>query len=121
MSQNIGELYKHKEPYVNRKEMLIPYMFWDRSGDDSGYAYAENPGYGFQENSRVKQLAKIWMKLVNGIENIDEQQRELGVTYMRWGLKKAKLLHDKADNIPRCGIKLFLCFVDQKLNEWLVF
>ena len=65
--------------------MLIPYMFMDRSGDDSGYPYADYPGYGFQENERIKQIARTWIKPVNGIDNIDEQQRELGVTYMRWG------------------------------------
>ena len=58
-------------------------MFLDKSGDESGYAYAEIPGYGFQENERMNQLAAMWMKSINGIDIIDEQQRELGVTYMR--------------------------------------
>ena len=83
MSQNIAEIYEQKEHYGKLKEMLLPYMFLDRSGDESGYAYAQYPGYGFQKNERIKKLAKTWNTLINGIENIDEQQRELGVTYMR--------------------------------------
>ena len=83
MSQNIAETYKQKEHYVKLKEMMIPYMFVDKSGDESGYAYAEYPGYGYQDNERMKKLATTWIKLINGIDNIDELQRELGVTYMR--------------------------------------
>ena len=83
MSQNIAETYKQKEHYVKLKEMLIPYMFSDKSGDESGYAYAEYPGYGHQDNERMRKLATIWTKLINGINSTDEMQRELGVTYIR--------------------------------------
>ena len=81
-SQNNGEIYKPNQHYLNLKEMLIPYMFSDRSGDISSNDN-DDYQYGYQSNERMKELSTTWSKLINGINNRDEQQRVLGVTYMR--------------------------------------
>ena len=79
--KNIGQLYMQKEHYESLKEMMIPYMFTDKSGEDLSDAHEDN-GYGFQENSRIREIATNYIKYVNGIDTRAEQQRELGLRYM---------------------------------------
>ena len=70
-----------KEHYESLKEMMIPYMFTDKSGEDLSDAHEDN-GYGFQENARIRHIATNYIKYVNGIDTRAEQQRELGLRYM---------------------------------------
>ena len=70
-----------KEHYESLKEMMIPYMFTDKSGEDLSDAHEDND-YGFQENSRIREIATNYIKYVNGIDTRAKQQRELGLRYM---------------------------------------
>ena len=85
MKQKIGGKYEQKDSFENRKEMLVPYMFHDKSSDGPIEERKDYKRYGagYQSNANLQKNTQLYVAFVKGYDNLHDWQRQLGVNWMR--------------------------------------